>query len=241
MSQRNFLFTLISILFFTGTLFCQEKGNSGMRILLQGLTLDATTLAPVANSQISINKSFSSVSGYDGTFSIFVSRSDTVIFTRLGYKSTTMYVSDTLSGNEFITGIYMHTDTLAIGEVIIIPSFRNLKSEIMNAGSKTPSTFDNAKYNVAISAYAGRTTQGSLGSPSANYEALRQKQKTEAYERGGIPSDKILGLSPLLLIPAAYLLLNGIPEKPAAFKPDLSNHELDILNARYLETLKQKK
>jgi hypothetical protein len=241
MRIKRFSFTVISIFIFTGSLFCQGKVNSGVRILFHGLTMDAATLSPVSNSQIIINRNKSSVSGSDGTFAFYVNRNDTVVFKRLGYKTTVMYVSDTLSGNEFITGIYMNSDTLAIGEVIIIPQFRNLKSEIMNSASKTPSTFDNARYNVAVSAYQGRTTKGSLGNPTANYEALRQRQKIDTYERGGIPSDKILGLSPLLLIPAAYLLLNGVPEKPAPFRPELTNKELDILNSRYLETLKQKK
>ena len=42
-----------------------------------------------------------------------------------------------------------------------------------------------------------------------NYAVISQKQKIDAFEKGGIPSDKIVGLNALLLIPAAaYMLLN---------------------------------
>ncbi len=111
----------------------------------------------------------------------------------------------------------------------------------MNARSKTPTTFDNARYNVAVSAYQGRNSQSKLGDPATNYTHLSQKQKVDAYERGGIPSDKMVGLSPLLLIPAAYLLIHGLPEKPAPLKPQLSDQEVDQIQKKYLETMKQRK
>jgi hypothetical protein len=218
----------------------QVNRNTGVRILFHGLVMDAGTFSPVINSQITINRIFSSVSGTDGTFSFYVNKSDTVVFNSLGYKPTTFLISDTLSGKEFLAGVYMNSDTLDIGEVIIIPRFSNLKSEIMNAPSKAPSTMDNAKYNVAVSAYAGRNSISSLGDPESNYEMLRQRQKVNAYEKGGIASDRILGISPLMLIPAAYLIIHGLPEKPAAYKPEITSKELDDLNKRYLEHIKKK-
>jgi len=202
---------------------------------------DVSNLSPISNSQIFINRTFSSVSENDGTFAFYVNRNDTVVFKSLGYKSTILFVSDTLTGLEFIAGIYMNSDTLSIGEVVIVPRLINLKSEILNARSKTPSTFDNARYNVAVSAYQGRNSQSKLGDPANNYALLSQKQKVDAYERGGIPSDKMVGLSPLLLIPAAYLLIHGLPEKPAPLKQQLSDQEVNQIQKKYLETLKQRK
>lgn len=220
--------------------FSQKNENAGMRILFQGLVMDASTFTPLPNSQIVINRDFSSVSAENGTFSFYVNRHDTVVFSSLGYKPAVLYVSDTLSGSEFNAGIYMHNDTLSIGEVVIVPRFKNLKSEILNARSKTPSNMDNARYNVAVSAYQGRTSQNKLGDPADNYAHLAQKQKINAYEKGGIPSDQIAGISPLLLIPAAYLLIHGLPEKPAPLAPQLTGSEIDQIQKKYLETLKQK-
>jgi hypothetical protein len=232
--------SLLSGCFIINSGLCQINENTGVRILFQGVVMDAGTFSPIVNSQITINRKYFSVSGEAGIFSFYVNRTDTVVFKSLGYKSTTLFISDTLSGKEFIAGIYMRSDTLEIGEVIIVPRYSNLKSEIMNAPSRAPSTMDNARYNVAVSAYAAKNSISSLGDPESNYEMLRQRQKTDAFERGGIPSDKILGLSPLMLIPAAYLLVHGLPEKPEAFKPEITSKELDDLNKRYLELIRKK-
>jgi hypothetical protein len=202
--------------------------------------MDAHTFAPVSNSQILINRSFTSVSNAEGTFAFFVNRFDTVFFKHIGYKSTMFLVSDTLVGREFMAGIFLKNDTVSIGEVVIVPRFVNLKSEIMNAPSKIPSTMDNARYNVALSGYSGRTTQGKLGDPSTNYGLLRQRQKINAYEKGGIPSDRIAGLNPLLLLPAAYLLIHGAPQKPEPFEQRLTDQELEQIRKKYQEIQQQK-
>jgi hypothetical protein len=238
---KRILPVLFVIFLIGNSVFSQEIGNQGSRILFRGLVKDASTLLPINNSQIIINGTNSYISGENGTFAIYVYPNDTVIFKSLGYKSIILNVRDTLRGREFVTGVYMNSDTLSIGEVIIISKFTNLKSEILNAKSKTPSTYDNARYNVAISAYQGRTSVGSLGTPADNYALLAQQQKINAFEKGGIPSDKMIGLNPLLIAPAAYLLIKGAPEKPAPFVPELTDQEIYQLQKKYLETLAKRK
>jgi len=238
MKRIFFLIVLFCIIIRPG--FSQEKEDSRIRILFHGLVMDVSSFSPISNSQIMINGVFSSFSGNDGTFAFYVNRNDTVIFESLGYKSTILYISDTLTGREFIAGVYMNSDTLSVGEVVIVPRLSNLKSNILNSKSRTPVTMQNARNNVAISAYQGRTSQSPLGDPSSNYELLRKTQKVNAFEKGGIPSDKMVGISPLLLIPAAYLLIRGMPEKPAPIKQQLTNQEVDQIHKRYLETLKKR-
>jgi len=234
-----FIIVTICIIFQPG--FSQKRESPEIRILFHGLVMDASDLSPVANSQILINRSYSTISSTDGTFAFYVNISDTVVFTSFGYKPTVMHVSDTLTGAEFVAGIYLNSDTISIGEVIIVPRFSNIKSEILNAPSKTPAVMENARYNVAISAYQGRTNQSNLGDPAINYGILRHQQRIEAYERGGIPSDKIVGLSPFMLLPLANLLLNGLPEKPAPLKSQVTNQEMDQIHKKYLETLRQRR
>jgi hypothetical protein len=238
---KRILFFLFFLFIINYPGFCQENGKQETKILFRGLVIDAKTSLPVANSQIMINRAFSAVSNIDGSFSFYLSRNDTALFKSLGYKPTILFVSDTLSGLEFNAGIYLNSDTLSIGEVVIVPRYNNLRSEILNAKSKTPSTMENARYNVAVSAYQGRTSQNKLGDPAANYEFLRQRQKIDAFEKGGIPSDKMIGISPLLIVPAAYLLIHGLPEKPDAMKPELTSQEVDQIKKKYQEMLKQRK
>jgi len=237
--KRCFLFILISVFVYQLCL-SQKNDDTGVRIMFHGIVMDANTLGAISNSQILINHNFTSVSSSDGTFAFFVNINDTVLFKHLGYKPTTLFVSDTLVGKDFNAGIYMKSDTVSIGEVVIVPRLLNLKSEIMNTPSRIPSTMDNARYNVAISGYQGRTTQGKLGDPSMNYGHIRQQQKTNAYEKGQIPSDQISGISPLLLLPAAYLLIHGAPSKPAPFEHKLTPQELEQIHKKYLEMQQQK-
>ena len=147
--SRIFLF-ISSFFFIIQSCFSQQNSNSGTGILFHGIVKDANNFLPVSNSQILINREFTSVSSTDGTFSFYVNRNDTVLFKHLGYKSAFLLVSDTLAGREFVAGIFLNTDTLSIGEVVIVPRFNNLKSEIMNSPSKIPSTMENARYNVVL-------------------------------------------------------------------------------------------
>ncbi len=162
-----------------------------------------------------------------------------IVFSLLGYQSAYFYVSDTLAGNEFMAGVYMKTDTLSIGEVIIMPRIQSLKYDIFKPPTTSPE-MENAKYNMAVSGYQGRIAMTHLGDPASNYSIIQHKRLRDASEKGTIPSDRMVGLSPLLLIPAAYLLINGLPEKPAPMKSNLTRQELDQIHKKYLETLTKK-
>ena len=220
--------------------FSQSTGREGGLILFHGLVMDAKTEIPLAGSQVIINRSFTSVSDDEGKFAFYVNKSDTVVFSRLGYKSAILFVSDTLSGKEFIAGIYLHTDTLSIGEVIIVPRLTNLKSDLLRPRAEATTDAENAKYNMAVSSYQGRITSNKTGDPTVNYGLLRQQQRNDAYSKGQIPSDRIVGISPLLLVPAAYLLMNGLPGKPEPLQPRLTEHEVNQIHKKYLETHIQK-
>jgi hypothetical protein len=221
--------------------FSQGQDSTVINILFQGAVFDATTLKPVPNSQIFVNSSFSSASDSRGEFALYVGLRDTVEFKTLGYKSSSVIVNDSLAEKQYVAGIYLSTDTLSIAEVIIIPRIGNLKSEMLNSKSRIPAEMENARYNVAVSAYQGRTTTGSLGDAESNYQLLRQQQKTSASERGQIPSDRIAGLSPFMLIPAAYMLMRGLPQKAPAYKPDLSDFELEQIMKKYKQSIQPKK
>jgi hypothetical protein len=238
---KRFILILSSLVILIQITVCQEKKESGSRILFHGMVVDATTLSGIPNSQIYVNKSMLAVSATDGSFTLFVNKADTVIFNSLGYKQTIFHVSDTLRGMEFNAGIYMRSDTVEIGEVIIIPRQSNLKYEIMNAPSRSPEIMNNARNNVAVSAYQGKTSQSQLGDPLDNYASLSQKQKTMAYEKGGIPSEQTVALNPFIVIPAAYLLIKGFPEKAPPMKSTLTPTEINQLHRKYLETTRTQK
>lgn len=233
------LFILLFLLSLLSLSSGQELSHRVKSILFHGIIVDADTKMPLTGSQILINKSFSSVSDKEGKFAFYVDRLDTVKFSMLGYKSAIFLISDTLKGSEFITGVYLNSDTLSIGEIVIVPRFRNLKSDLLNTRTRPDPQVANARYNLEVSAYQGKITQNKLGDPATNFEFLRQKQFAEAYTKGQIPSDRILGLSPFMVIPAVYLLMNGLPDKPSPLQPSLSDYEINLIFKKYLDTYRK--
>lgn len=224
----------------SGILTGQQSMVQGNRVLFRGVVADGETRNRLAGSQIYVNGIMKAVSRDDGTFSFFAFRHDTITFSMMGYKPFLLILGDTIRVPELLTGVYLNPDTLNIGEVIILPRLPSLKAGINVSLTQNNIYTENARNNVNIASYQGRTGQDKLGDPSMNYELLRRKQKTEAYEKGGIPSDRMLGLSPLLLVPASYLLIHGMPETPSPPEPKISQREIDELNKKYLEKIRGK-
>ena len=217
----------------------QQRNTGASDLLFQGLVMDSRTESPVPGAQIFIGKDFRSVSDNTGKFAFYANRYDTVIFRVLGYADSRMIIRDTLSGSEFITGIFMHPDTIQIPEVVILPRLQRLKSDLFSPREPASRQLENAKYNMALTSYQAKVNETKLGTPDANYEVLRQRQKDAAYTKGQIPSDRIVGLSPFTLIPLAYMLLHGPPPKPEAPKPALSEQEVNEIHRRYMEQQKK--
>jgi len=227
------------LLLLTCNVFSQQDKN-GERILFRGVILSASTGERLAGSRVFINRSLSGIARDDGTFSFFALKRDTVVFDMMGYKPSRLIVADSLRSKEFLTGIYLQTDTTMIDEVVIIPNLAGLKAEMMNPPRVVDQKLENARSNLNMAAYQGMVREDKLGDPASNYDLLRQQQKTRAYERGGIPSDRMVALSPLMLLPAAYLLLHGPPEIPQPPARGLSQKEIGEITKRYFELLQSR-
>jgi hypothetical protein len=237
MKHLLLILSSIFIISFQGMSQITQNLDQDKKILFRGIVMDASSLAPLSNSQIMINSLFSSLSRENGGFSFYVNLNDTIQFRSLGYKPAFLHISDTLRGREYITGVYLSTDTVEIGEVVILPGFSNLKNEILNAKSGISPDMENARYNVAISAYQGKTSLATLGNPIDNYNVISQRQKINAFEKGGIASEHIVGFNPIILLPAAYILLHGLPEPAPPMRPGLTDDEVKKIHKRYLETV----
>ena len=169
---------------------------------------------------------------------MFLERLDTIIFSYLGYQNVTFILSDTLSGNKFVAGIFLKSDTLSIGEVIVFPRLGDLRSEFRSTSGQTSQEFVNARHNLEILTYQGLNSTALLGDPQTNYDLLKRRQIINTYEKGSIPSDRMLGLDFISIIPVGiYLLANGLPEKPEPPKPRVSDSEIEKMKRLYRENL----
>jgi hypothetical protein len=239
---RHFSILIISLLTLLPRIVSgQQSVQSGERILFRGVVIATSSEERLSGSQVFINRSYITSSRPDGTFSFFAFRLDTIIFTMLGYKPESFVVSDTLKSREFLTGVYLRADTIDIGEVIILPRLPSLKADMMNIKKESDPQMDNAVSNISNAAYIGRTTPSNLGDPSFNYNYLRQKQNRDTYEKGGIASEKSIALNPFILLPAAYMLLKGLPEAPTPPEPRITQKDLDDLNKTFMQMRRDKR
>lgn len=204
---------------------------TGAHYQIRGRTIAAAEVREMGSGASGERIRSSGAADSRGMVSFYARHLDTVIFTCVGYKDYNMPVHDSLRAREYVAGIYLTSDTLMMAAVVVIPRIGNLRSAIMSEPPATNQELINATNNLRLSAYQGLTGASKLGDPATNYELLRQKQRSEAYEKGQIPSDQMLAVSPLTLIPLIYLLAVGPPEVPEPPVPYISAREMDNLRA----------
>ncbi len=240
-NTKSYIFILSSILFilFASARCEAQVGKTVAKpILFRGIVFNGITQDPIDGVKY-VSDSVRYTDGR-GMFSFYAVPFDTITFEHEGFKSFLFRIPDTLRTREYTTAIYMHPDTLILNEVVILPSMMDLKYEIMSSQPGTNYQLINAENNLRISSYQGITGINKMGDPATNYRILQEKQKIDAFEKGGIPSDKMVSLNPLILVPAAYLLIKGLPEKPAPPKPFLSTKELQDLKQIHDSNLRKK-
>jgi len=217
------------------------NGQQTSTILFHGIILDSGTHEPLTGAHYINMHSSAGAADSRGQVSFYARPRDTVTFTCVGYKDFRMVISDTLYAREYTAGIFMSTDTLIIEGVVVVPRLVNVRAEIMADRPPADQEMINASNNLKLSAYQGITSTAELGDPVANYELLRQKQRTDAIERGGVPSDKMLGLSPFTILPLIYILAKGLPEAPKPPAPYISSREMQQIRAMHDSLVYRKK
>lgn len=217
------------LVFLPQSVMAQQAGP----ILFHGVILDADTRQPLPGAHYLVCGRTGGATDSRGMFSLYARHHDTITITCMGYKEYRMTVQDTLRAKEYITGIYLSSDTLMIPAVVVIPRIGNIRAEILSERPATDQEMINATNNLKLSAYQGLTNAAKLGDPDANYEVLRQQQRYDAYSKGQIPSDQMVVLSPFAIIPLIYLLAVGMPEEPEPPAPYISAREMERLGAMH--------
>jgi hypothetical protein len=226
---------------FPGKMLSQDVAKDTRLLLLTGLVIDAKSGQHLSNVQYYNRLAGGGVTNSEGQFSMFASPGDTIEFRMVGYKPSFLSIDRSHSAREYLVLVPMMTDTLEIGEVLVMPRIGDLRSIAEGASVNDTRQYENARGNINISVHQGLTGTSRMGDPSVNYEMLRKKQTYDAYEKGGIPSDRMIAVSPLLIVPALYLLMNGMPEKPSAPHPQLSYKDIERLKNAYREMIYSKK
>jgi len=219
----------------------QQKVTVTAPIEVKGVVVDAKTDAAIANVQYSVQGKGGGVTDAFGQFLLFARQGDSIEFRMVGYKPALLKILDSNNAPGYLVLITMVTDTLQIGEVVILPQLPDLRTIANTPTILDSREYENARNNLALSVHQGLTGEQKLTDPRDFYEVLREKHKVEAYEKGGIPSDRMIALSPLMIIPAYYLLMNGFPEEPKAPAAKISYKDLERLRKAHQDQLLRQK
>jgi hypothetical protein len=219
------------ILFFLVTILPRLSAQHNQPILFHGVIFDSDTRQPLAGAHYHIRGRTAGAADSRGMVSFYAHYDDTVTFSCVGFKDYHMIVSDTLRAREYIAGIYLTSDTLMIPAVVVMPRLTNIRAEILADRPADDHEMINAANNLKISTYQGLTGANKLGDPAANYEVIRQQQRIDTYEKGGIPSSAMVSVSPFTLIPLIYVLAKGLPREPEPPSPYISPREMNRIQA----------
>lgn len=223
-SSQAFLLLLLFMLR-QPELIAQQSGP----ILFHGVIFDAGSGQPLPDAHYSVRGRAAGASDGRGMFSLYARWHDTITFTCIGFRDYSITVQDTLRAKEYTAGIYMTGDTTMIPAVVVFPRIGNIRAEIMAEKPAPNQEVINASNNLKMGVYQALSNAPKLGDPFYNYELIRQQQRMDAYEKGQIPSDQMVGLSPFMLIPLIYRLASGPPEELKPPVPHISAREMENL------------
>lgn len=110
---------LVIILGFSSFLKAQENEKKSL-ILFSGIVVTGDSLEPIPYVHILVAKhNYGTVSDSYGCFSFVVQKSDTLVLSAIGYKTTDFVVPDTISKKKY--SLLMTVDTLMLPEATIYP------------------------------------------------------------------------------------------------------------------------
>ncbi|MDA3867202.1 MAG: carboxypeptidase-like regulatory domain-containing protein [Salinivirgaceae bacterium] len=111
-------FAIFILMIFAGSAFAQLVQKDSIQF--SGVVFDENRKS-MSNAHILINSKKGALTSPSGFFNINVNANDTVTFSYVGYKKYDFIVPDTMQQRQYITGVFLTTDTLTLSEVIVLP------------------------------------------------------------------------------------------------------------------------
>lgn len=160
-------------------------------IQIDGLTADENGYIVPDVSIYSKHLRRGAASDRRGIFSIISIPGDTVFFSAIGYKSTILTVPESVSGTHFITDVLMVTDTILIGEVLVLPwkTYSEFKRAVLENKPVDP-LLENMEYNLAL--VEQQIWSDMRATPGESYRYVMQQMSDNLYTRGQLPANNLL-------------------------------------------------
>lgn len=154
------------------------------------------------------NKAFTSTDT-KGMFNMVVQRSDTVLFTCIGYKRLRIYIPGDLPEVFQSVDIHLTVDTVHIPTVYIYPwkTYKEFREAFMKLELIKPKDIQNMEFNLALIQMQIMAQDKDIALPSVAFRLTMDKINNQNINRGTYPSIPLL--NPLNWIAFIKALKNG--------------------------------
>ena len=96
--------------------------DTGDLIQFSGVVLTSDSIQPVPFAHIiDITTGYGTISGYNGYFSFVAGKSDTIVFSAMGFKKQEFIIPDSITGDRYTIIHVMTSDTIFLSETVIYP------------------------------------------------------------------------------------------------------------------------
>jgi hypothetical protein len=133
-----------------------------------------------------LNKHRGTISDFKGMFSFVVQAKDTILFSAVGYKHFYLSIPENPEKDHYYVEIPMKTDTIMIGEVIILPW--KTYQEFQDAFLALELPDDDLKRAYRNIAYIlAQIDMNATPDPYLNYQYLMKEYYDQLYTQGQMP------------------------------------------------------
>lgn len=165
--------------------FAQNIGEDPDVIQFSGVVVNSDSLDPVSFTNILIkNTRRGTISDFYGYFSFVALKSDTILFSAIGYKESFYVIPDTITGKRYSLIHVMDSDTILLQPTIIYPwpTEEEFKKAFVNLNIPDDD-IEIAKKNLARAEMKERAMNFKMDG-SMNYKNYIEKETSKLYYAG---------------------------------------------------------
>lgn len=228
----NAFLKYLTICLFMGSLVLQsaqgrelEKSDS---LMFTGQVFDSETKRALEHAAYDIGHTMY-ISDEKGRFRFTAHEGDTIVFHHVGYKPLYLLVDDSLSNEEYLTGVFLSPDLVQLSEVIVVPRQYDLETLVKT----TPMDYTElqvAEKNMKMSAYQGLMSNNKWDAETNQKYALKKEQMRVEY-KGMVQPDQMFAANLTTVVPEAKLTYGPNPE------PQIDMGAINTQEENYLLTV----
>ena len=235
--MRKLIFCCVIILTFIFAKESKAQRYNLDSIFFTGAVMDQVDFKGLPYSHFRVNKKRSGTTNEYGRFSFWVNSGDTIQYSFVGYQDVNVIVSDSLQQKDYLFGVFLTKDTIALQEVLILPRFGDFKDAFIKAKVNTPE-YVRAKNNINSATYQALNQTPTTMDAKANTDLLLRNHVSSIENKTMVPTEMMAGVSTTRTLPE----FKRLKRKRKMKIPDamVTDSEIKTLQQMYRYGLKNK-